>query len=208
MPNKNYFEWLRNDVLEVVPVGTRTVLSVGCASGRTEAELVKKGMDVYGIELDSSSVEIARSRGINVIEGDAENVHPAQFEVEFDFMIFADVLEHLKHPEGVLGKYFNLLKPGGGVYICVPNFRHYSVFWQLFVKGKINYLDGGILDRTHLRITTRKMLEDWFKHCGLAEVQRKYIRHKRRDKWFDYISMNLLREFTAFQIGMVGRKKY
>jgi hypothetical protein len=44
MNNPSYFEWLRDDVIAAVPQDAGRVLSVGCAAGRTEAELIKRGV--------------------------------------------------------------------------------------------------------------------------------------------------------------------
>jgi len=203
---ENYYDRLRSDVIEAVPPDTKVVLSVGCACGRTEAELIKKGIKVVGVELNQDAAQIAHKRGIEVLDGDANQVDVKAAGYIYDFMIYADVLEHLPDPSRVLKDHVQCLRPGGKVYICVPNFRNFSVFWQLFIQGHIRYQDGGILDRTHLRNTTRKMVKQWFQEAGLVEEFCKYHIYKRRHKWLSFLTMGILREYLASQIVLIGVK--
>lgn len=201
-----YFEIFRKDVIAAVPPDAKRVLSIGCATGKTEEVLIKKGIEVVGVELNPEAAEIARERGLTILEGDASEVDVNIDGKYYDCIIYADVLEHLLDPVAVLKRHMKSLKHGGIVYITVPNFRHYSVFWQLFVRGRIRYKNAGILDRTHLRITTRKMVEDWLKSTDIEKCSHSFLRYPR-DKWLNYISFGLLEEFISFQFSILGRKK-
>ena len=201
-----YFEFFRSDVIAAVPLDAKTVLSVGCAAGKTEAELVKRGIKVFGIELNPKAAAIARQRGLTILKGDASKIDIDVSSEFYDCLIYADILEHLPYPVSVLKRHVKSLKPGGIVYVSIPNFRHWSVFWQLFVRGRINYVDEGILDRTHLRITTRKMVLEWFEQTGIELVNCRYLMHRRRDKLASVCTLGLAKEFVAGQIGLVGRK--
>lgn len=201
-----YFEWFRSDVIAAVPSTAKCVLSVGCAGGVTEAELVKQGIKVVGVELNPKAAAIARQRGLTILEGDASAIDISQVDDFFDCLIYADILEHLPDPVSLLKRHIKSLKPGGIVYVSIPNFRHYSVVWQLFILGHIGYKDAGILDRTHLRITTRKMVLDWFDQLGLGLCSCTYIINRRRDKLISALLLGLAREFIASQVGLVGRK--
>ncbi len=201
-----YFEYFRGEVIDVVPAGAKYVLSVGCAAGRTEAELVKRGVKVVGVEIDPEAAQIARERGLTVLEGDVADIDIDVADEPYDCLIYADVLEHLREPGDVLKRHVKYLKPNGIVYVCVPNFRCYSVFWQLFVNGHAKYSEQGILDRTHLRITTKKMVLEWFQSAGIDLVNLKYFIHRRRDKLASACLFGLAKEFIATQIGLVGTK--
>jgi 2-polyprenyl-3-methyl-5-hydroxy-6-metoxy-1,4-benzoquinol methylase len=201
-----YRSFCRTDLLVFVPDDVRTVLSVGCARGATEAALVKQGVTVVGIELDSVAAAIARQRGVTVLEGDASGFVPELNRWRFDCLFYADILEHLPDPLAVLRRHADLLKPGGVVVVSVPNFRHFSVFVSLFVRGRVRYADAGILDKTHLRITTRKTVLDWFAHAGIETVLWRYNLSRRRDMLMSRCSLGLLNEFIAQQIIVVGKK--
>jgi SAM-dependent methyltransferase len=180
-------------------------MSVGCGAGVTEGELVKRGVEVVGIELNPVAARAARRRGINVLEGDAAAVNADRAADPFDCLLYADVLEHIADPLAVMRAHVQLLRKGGTVIVSVPNFRHYEVFWQIFVRGQVRYVDAGIFDRTHLRITTRRMVEGWFGDVGLTPVAADYPMPRRRDRWPARLSLGTMREFCARQVIVVGR---
>jgi 2-polyprenyl-3-methyl-5-hydroxy-6-metoxy-1,4-benzoquinol methylase len=202
----SYFNIFRQDIVDVVPVNAKWVLSVGCAAGVTEAELIKRGINVIGVEINPKAAEIARQRGLIVLEGDASEVNIGSENKIFDCLIYADVMEHLPDPQEVLKKHILYLKPGGIVYLCIPNFRHWSVLWQLFFRGHIEYVDAGILDRTHLRITTRKMALKWLEEANIEVMNVKHIIHGRKNKIISGCLLGLAKEFIAEQISIVGKK--
>ena len=201
-----YIEWFRDDVIDAVPAKAECVLSVGCGTGFTEAELVKRGIKVMGVEIHQEAAKIARQRGLTILEGDASEVCVETNGMLFDCIIYADILEHLPDPVAVLKRHLKYLKPGGIVYISIPNFRHYSVFWELFVRGHVRYKDGGILDRTHLRITTRRMVKEWFEQAGLKFISHRYIKVGRKANLLAAIFLWIAQEFTSIQVGLTARK--
>ncbi len=201
-----YYEWFRGDVIAVVPPTAKCVLSVGCAAGKTEAELVRRGVKVVGVEINPEAASRARQRGLTVLEGDASEIDVGNAGELYDCIIYADILEHLPDPASVLERHVKSLKPGGIVYVTIPNFRHYSVFWELFVRGHVVYREAGILDRTHLRITTRRSALDWFRKVGLILTSYHYSIPGRRNRLISACLFGLAREFIAHQIVLVARK--
>ncbi len=202
----DYYGKFRKDIISIIPPTAKYVLSVGCAAGVTEAELVKRGIKVVGVEINPEAARIARQRGLIILEGDVSEIDVNINDELYDGVIYADVLEHLPDPVAVLKRHVKYLKPDGIVYVSIPNFRHYSLFWELFVRGHVRYKDAGILDRTHLRITTRKMVLEWFEQAGLSLSSCTYIIYRRRDKLLSGLLLGLVREFIASQIDLVGRK--
>jgi 2-polyprenyl-3-methyl-5-hydroxy-6-metoxy-1,4-benzoquinol methylase len=189
-----------------VPKSAKYVLSVGCAKGITEALLVKQGMKVVGVEINHEAATAARKNGLIVLEGDVTQIDISKASSTYDCLIYADVLEHLPDPLTILQRHAAMLTKNGTVIVSVPNFRHYSVFWQLFVRGHVHYTDAGVLDRTHSRLTTHKMVLEWFELAGLLPVFCKYGIPGRRNRLIAAASLGLLREFMATQIFAVGRK--
>lgn len=202
-----YFTHLRTDVLAMIPAGARSFLSVGCGSGRTEAELVGRGCRVTGIELDAGAAAAARERGLEMLDGDASEIDAQLAGRRFDCLIYADVLEHIADPVAVLRRHVALLAPGGCAVVSVPNFRHYSVFRDLFLRGHVRYADAGIFDRTHLRVTTRRMVEEWFAEVGLVADAADYRIWRRRDAYISGALLGLFREFIAGQVILRGVRR-
>ena len=143
------------------------VLDVGCGFATTSARIQKLGNDVTGIESSPEACAVASQRISRVIEADLQNAVLAE---PFDVILFADVLEHLAWPVGVLQRYLQWLAPGGSVIISLPNVGLWSVrFAHLF--GRWNYDETGVLDRTHLRFFTRRTARWLIAEAGLTIVK-------------------------------------
>lgn len=147
------------------------VLEVGCGMGATLGYIRNKyyNSKVYGIEIESSIAEIAKKYINNAVCGNIETMQLPYERASFDYVIFADVLEHLINPETVLKKIREYLKPSGYVLASIPNIMHYSVILDL-LKGNFTYQDSGILDKTHMRFFTLKEIEKMFNRCGYRIV--------------------------------------
>jgi len=87
------------------PLGLRakgTILDIGCQSGSVCAELQRLGYEPSGIEIDSRSVEDARTKhpGISFAVGNCEKEIPFPDNC-FDFAWAGEVIEHVGHTDGV-----------------------------------------------------------------------------------------------------------
>ena len=138
-----------------------TVLDVGCGAGYIGNLLKGKKCNVYGIDLDEKSLEVAMKYGAykDAKCFSATKIDDKQIEIlfnkkiKFDYVIFADVLEHLKDPGKVLLNASSILKPDGEILASVPNIAHLDIIKGLMDR-KFNYNKIGILDNTHLRFFT------------------------------------------------------
>jgi 2-polyprenyl-3-methyl-5-hydroxy-6-metoxy-1,4-benzoquinol methylase len=158
-----------NMVVELVPVGAR-VLEFGCATGYMSTVLKeRRNVTITGIEISPEAAATAEGHCDRVIVGDAEIIDFDQLlqGEEFDAIIFADVLEHLRDPRAVLRKVRGLLSDRGSVIASMPNVAHGSVRLAL-LAGDFRYTETGLLDKTHLRFFTRESLQDLFEEAGYA----------------------------------------
>lgn len=152
------------------------VLDVGCGFATTSQHLEQLGNRVTGIEESAEAVTKARTRIGRVVQGDLqqfERVAAELGEARFDAIVFADVLEHLAWPLGVLRSYLGLLKPGGTVLVSLPNVGLWSVRAGI-LAGRFEYEDTGVLDRTHLRFFTRRSARRLLDSAGLEPVRTAY----------------------------------
>jgi O-antigen biosynthesis protein len=103
--------------------------------------------------------------------GDIENNHWIKdlksFDKEFDYIIFADVLEHLYDPWKALSSVRNFLKDDGRVLISIPNVSHNSIIIDL-INNKFEYREIGLLDNTHIRFFTHTSLLDMVHKAGFS----------------------------------------
>lgn len=154
-----YYADPRPDIQALIHARGSRVLDVGCGDGALGAALKAAGAQlVAGIEFDHAAAERARTILDVLVEGSVLDC-PLPFALgEFDYVIFADVLEHLPDPDAALQRCLPLLKPNGRVLVSVPNTRFYTVLARL-LADRWTYTDSGVRDRTHLRIFTRHSLE-------------------------------------------------
>ncbi len=82
----------------------------------------------------------------------------------FEYIIFADVLEHLHNPLETLRK---AIRYGDSVLTSVPNIGHCSIILSL-LDGEFEYQNMGLLDDTHIHFFTRKSLTKMTHECGLV----------------------------------------
>jgi methionine biosynthesis protein MetW len=159
-------------VLDEIPDGAR-VLDVGCSTGYLAAELSRRGCTVDGIEFDPAAAQQARAHCRAVTVGDLEapdthaEVQRMLGDARLDIIICADVLEHLRDPWTVLAWLRTLLAPGGRAVVSVPNIAHWTSRRAL-LRGRFDYTDFGLLDRTHLRFFTRASAAELARRAGFA----------------------------------------
>lgn len=143
----------------------KKLLDVGCGTGTITSTLRDAlSLDVVGVEPHPERAEQARTEGLNVITGVYDQTF-AQRNEKFDYILFADVLEHLVDPAEMLREVKNSLAPDGRVLASIPNVAHWSVRAQLLF-GNFNYKPTGIMDATHLRWFTRRSVRRLFDAAG------------------------------------------
>jgi SAM-dependent methyltransferase len=132
------------------------ILDVGTAGGYLGKLLRERGHTVTGIENDALTAERAKEHYDSFQIANIETFTFA-YRREFDYIVFADVLEHLRDPTAVLRTCVPALKESGKIIISVPNVANFLVRLSLLF-GRFEYMDRGILDRTHLRFFTLRSL--------------------------------------------------
>lgn len=115
------------------------ILVAGLGGGMICEELRVAGHHVIGLDISPISCEYARKKiGIPVINGDLENLLPFKNE-SFDFIILADVLEHLDNDKKLLAEASGCLKSRGIVIITVPAYVHMWSYWDKRLNHKRRY---------------------------------------------------------------------
>jgi len=137
-----------------------TVLDLGCGSGALGEHLSEtRGCTLDGVTLSEAEAVHARPHYRRVVVDNLESCDlVATFAgIRYDFIVCADVLEHLSRPEKVLQACRQLLQPDGQLLISVPNAGYSGLIAEL-LEGEFLYREEGLLDRTHLRFFTRRSL--------------------------------------------------
>jgi len=95
------------------------LLDVGCSLGHTLQAARQLGLPVAGVDVRQQAVDHCRSLGLRAEIGSLESLPFA--DGEFQLVIMKHVLEHTPHPKDALREVRRVLRPGGGVFIAVPN---------------------------------------------------------------------------------------
>jgi SAM-dependent methyltransferase len=110
------------------------LLEIGCGHGDFLTRAADRGLTVTGVEYSQHAVDIAANkigkRG-QVICGEINDV--VARGGRYDFIVFADVLEHVRDPEEFLQQVHLLLVEGGIAGVIVPSLDSFSA---KFMKNK------------------------------------------------------------------------
>ncbi len=213
----------RLELVQMIGQEPGRLLEIGCGAGATGALIKEKfpGTEYVGLELDAEAARRAESRLDRVIVADLEKTDPAELGLEqsyFDWLICADVLEHLYDPWKLLFLLGAYLKPEGKILASIPNIQNIRVIHDL-VHGSWTYTDFGLLDATHLRFFTLQEIFKLFVGTGyrITGVTPTLQFHVEEEGWpkdieLDRITLkNVTREeamrLSAFQYLVMAEKR-
>ncbi|HRZ97463.1 MAG TPA: class I SAM-dependent methyltransferase [Paludibacter sp.] len=145
-----------------------TVLEFGSATGYATRYMIEKyNCTVTCIEKIPEMAEVGRKIAHKMIVADIEaDEWENQLENTYDFIIFADVLEHLLNPEKVIARVIRFLNADGFIVTSIPNIGHNAIIMNLR-NGKFRYTETGLLDNTHIHFFTREGIFEMFYKNGL-----------------------------------------
>lgn len=183
----NYYDNINLDLLNRIPVTSTRVLEIGCGSGRLGQAFKARvpGSRYYGVEVVAAVAKQARPLldGIVCLDIEQDVSRVEELANTFDALVFGDVLEHLQDPWRVLRELRAVVEPNGVCVACIPNVAHWSLLAEL-LKGKWNYADQGLLDRTHLRFFTLDSAAAMLEQAGwtVMDAKPRKLHHDRSEE--------------------------
>ena len=139
------------------------VLDVGCGDGSLMDLLIKeKNIKARGLEINKENVKKCISKGLSVIEGNAETELHQFPDQSFDFAVLSQTLQAFYSPENVLK---DLLRIGKSVIVSIPNFGYWKVRISLLAFGSMpvtKTLPDTWYNTPNLHLCT---IKDLFKFC-------------------------------------------
>ncbi len=159
-------------IANLLPENSR-VLDVGCGDGTLMNYLLKeKNIDVRGLELNEKNVETCISKGLSVIEGDAETELDQFPDKSFDYVVLSQTLQAFYNPVTVLD---HLLRIGKASIVSIPNFGYWKVRADLLFLGrmpKTNSLPYNWYNTPNLHMCT---IKDFYELCNDKKINMEKI---------------------------------
>lgn len=145
------------------------VLDLGSGPGVLGRYLAEQQCTVDGVECNAQAVAVAAAAYRRLLCADLEQVELATLfsKQRYDYIVCADILEHLRQPQQLLRQLPALLATGGQVLLSVPNAAYAGLIAEL-LSDELRYRPEGLLDATHLRFFTHASLLRLLQECGLA----------------------------------------
>ena len=147
-----------------------SILDVGCSFGGFLEVSKKFGLVPWGIEISEYSSSYAKSRGINVIQGNVEEVFIG--EEAFDIITMIEVVEHLSKPLETMKKIYKANTKGGIVLIQTANIdglqsKFFGSNYHYYLPGHLHYFSNKTLRNLLFRVGYKKVYEFYPVEFGL-----------------------------------------
>lgn len=149
-----------------------SVLEFGCANGRMTKYLKEElNCRVTIVEYDEEAGKEASKYAEKAIVGKTRgNIELLTWKQElsndtFDYIVFADVLEHLHNPESILKECKSFLNTRGKFLVTIPNLANNSVVAYL-CSNAFDYSKTGLLDETHVHFFSLNSFRNMVNRLG------------------------------------------
>lgn len=202
-----YYSQERADLVAELPRPIGRVLDVGCGEGGVGRSLRAAGAtEVHGIEVMPAEAAVARESLDSVFAGTVEAaLETSSLPGPFDTICCYDVLEHLADPAFALRGLRQLAADDGRLHISIPNARHFSLVYDLVVRGTFGYTEFGHRDATHLHWATRRDLVALVQSTGWKVERVSGDVSGGNNARADKLTRGRAREFLALQWRVLAR---
>ena len=143
-------------------------LDFGAGAGHLTQRLgaLAQFRSVTGADLLARPADLSPS--VRWIQGDLNERLPAP-DASFDFVVAAEVIEHLENPRAVIREIFRLLRPQGRVLLSTPNNESLRSLLALLLRGHFVAF-GRTSYPAHITALLRMDLERALDEAGFADV--------------------------------------
>jgi len=114
------------------------ILDVGCKRGHLFDFL--KRVHYYGLDISKNRIKYAKKKNLNVVLNDVNDGFPFKKNI-FDYIVLAEIIEHIPNPLYLLEESYRVLKKGGKVILTTPNNRSFLNLVASFFNYQQHSLD-------------------------------------------------------------------
>jgi|TARA_B100000965_G_scaffold228405_1_gene191173 methionine biosynthesis protein MetW len=192
-------------ISDLIENNTR-VLDVGCGDGTLMKYLKdKKNVDTRGLEISKDKVQICISKGLTVIEGNAEKDLKQFPDSSFNYAILSQTLQAFYNPERVID---DLLNVADKAIVTIPNFGFWKVRLDLLVKGTMpvtKNLPDEWYNTPNLHMCT---LKDFFNFCSKKKIKlyKSIALHEKKTSEISNFNLNLKNFSSELGIFLIEKK--
>ena len=192
-------------ISDLIENNTR-VLDVGCGDGTLMKYLKdKKNVDTRGLEISKDKVQICISKGLAVIEGNAEKDLKQFPDSSFNYAILSQTLQAFYNPERVID---DLLNVADKAIVTIPNFGFWKVRLDLLVKGTMpvtKNLPDEWYNTPNLHMCT---LKDFFNFCSKKKIKlyKSIALHEKKTSEISNFNLNLKNFSSELGIFLIEKK--
>lgn len=175
------------------------VLDIGCGDGALLASLRDaKGVDARGMEIDAALVAQCVSRGLSVVQGDAERDLADYPDGAFDYAVLGQTLQTARRPDLMLRQ---LMRVGRTAFVSFPNFAHWRTRAALMLGGRMpvtRALPVSWYETRNIHHVTIADFEALARELGIA-IRRRWV--FTGDRRLAGPGANWRAEFALFELG-------
>lgn len=144
----------QQEILKVVGQN-KTILEIGASTGYMTRAFLENGCTVDVVEENIEAVSKIPQKARHIFGKSIEDKKVYRLlGRDYEFIVMADVLEHLVKPEEALKNLTKIATSSTKLLVSLPNVACWAMRKQLFFKGDFEYQDNGLLDKTHLHFYT------------------------------------------------------
>lgn len=186
---------------KLLPSGSK-ILEAGFGLGHWVFWFAKQGHLATGIDISPKAIQIATTyaqkhhlKNVSFLEGD---VRDTPFESNFfDYIFSFGVIEHFNRPKAVLEEFRRILKPGGKIFLSVPNFYSLHTLKRPLLKKLGLWRVGG--ERSFTQNELKKIVKSAdlkFKESGVMPSEEFFGRFAERTPFFGKVITKFLRRLS------------
>lgn len=190
-------QYLSKLLKDVKNINDKLLLEIGCGTGDFLHQAAIRGLTVTGVEYSSYAAGVAKKAlsemGGKIYCGELTDYIQEFKNVKFDYIVFFDVLEHLRDPREFLKNVYGLLKTGGTVFCIVPSLDSFSA--KLF---KTKWMEYKV---EHLYYFNNRSLNSLFFQEGFSKIE---IFSSKKTLSIDYIAAHFKKHYTPLVSKLVS----